>query len=467
MVVLAMSKELTEEKFKKVLTELHQLNTEKLFEEIVSDNWRLFGFKEEPSLIQFEAFLMSVILHFSTKDCTTPHEEKRIIKKKEELLLMFGLLDGYYHTDIDFMGIKFPIPEEERRKKYVEDGNFIEVKSTQDKVNSLYRKFRRELNCNDGYFLLYFFRKIKNGSIQKIIRECTKTPPQIIILPNGESRIELPKPCMVHKKSLDAVTSNEQKDPPLSSQDHKINEKQSEEFINDINEAEKDIQGTNNVHKEAERQETINTYGNKDGAMDALDGYDSGGQPDTSIPPPPSPVPEPFQEQRYIFPINYVAHIVAVSALAIIAIVVVFSLIDEHKAEKEQSFLRAIEETSKITSYKIKFKSDNSNEGITLDPGEEKLLEVETEPRIEVDKLSYSSTEDDIVKVKYPNIPYVIATRNIEENRSLQAYIIASIGGNNPAYGAVIVTVRNSNFKSSLSEGKNNDESSGDMKVYQ
>lgn len=52
-------------KLKKAFKRLYSLGEGILFKEIIDENWALLDFSKQPSLPQFEAFLIDVIIEFT------------------------------------------------------------------------------------------------------------------------------------------------------------------------------------------------------------------------------------------------------------------------------------------------------------------------------------------------------------------------------------------------------------------
>ena len=72
----------------------------KFFEDFLSEAWKMFEFTDEPDLLSFEAFIIEVI------NCVLIPKSNRLSKKnykvamrrRDECLLAYGLLDGYPRT---------------------------------------------------------------------------------------------------------------------------------------------------------------------------------------------------------------------------------------------------------------------------------------------------------------------------------------------------------------------------------
>ena len=183
----------------------------KLFKEIVDENWVLLGFDKQPSLPQFEAFLIDFISRFTkTTEIATEPPKKADVQKRDALLLMFGLLDGYYHTgNLGTDKDNVPIPAKVRLAKYIKKSDYIKIKHPGKKYEEIkttaertvYKVFRRAFeenkNCTDFFSLLY--KEIKKGMPKKY----TSKSPETITFPNGERRIALPKPCFIRNGQED------------------------------------------------------------------------------------------------------------------------------------------------------------------------------------------------------------------------------------------------------------------------
>lgn len=71
----------------------------KTFEDIVPAVWKKLGLGKNPYPIALEKLLINLILNIYDVEKAESIKEKRETSKNRDIsLLMFGLLDGYYHT---------------------------------------------------------------------------------------------------------------------------------------------------------------------------------------------------------------------------------------------------------------------------------------------------------------------------------------------------------------------------------
>lgn len=99
----------------------------KSFEDIVPIVWKGLGLKGTPNPAALEELLVNLILRLYDVEKTENNEKMRKTAQNRDIsLLMFGLLDGYYHTE-EKNGKRVNVLSEERYERYLNDGDFIEL----------------------------------------------------------------------------------------------------------------------------------------------------------------------------------------------------------------------------------------------------------------------------------------------------------------------------------------------------
>lgn len=123
---------LTEFNIVDVLDEIRKPNgnkksNTKTFEDIVPFAWKKLGLEGTPNPVALEKLLVNLILDIYDVEKAENNDKKRVMAQNRDVsLLMFGLLDGYYHTE-EKNGKKVNIPSEERYERYLNDGYFIKL----------------------------------------------------------------------------------------------------------------------------------------------------------------------------------------------------------------------------------------------------------------------------------------------------------------------------------------------------
>lgn len=178
----------------------------KTFEDIVPGAWGKLKLEETLDSVALEKLLINLILGIYDVEKATNNEEKRQTAQNRDVsLLMFGLLDGYYHTGEE-NGKKVDITSEKRYERYLNKGDFIkldypgegtyqEIKAKDKKRNTKSKSAQpRPLNkltkiAGDCKVEISrkLFELIKDGSYRQYIREVqgTDTVDASIILPKA------------------------------------------------------------------------------------------------------------------------------------------------------------------------------------------------------------------------------------------------------------------------------------------
>lgn len=123
---------LTKSNIVRVLDEIRKPNgkehtNDKTFAQIVPDVWNKLGLEGKPSQVLLERLLINLILTMYDAEKETLDIEKRIKAKQRDFsLLMFGLLDGYYHTE-EKCGKQVNVRSEDRYERYLNDGYYISL----------------------------------------------------------------------------------------------------------------------------------------------------------------------------------------------------------------------------------------------------------------------------------------------------------------------------------------------------
>lgn len=100
---------------------------ELIFEDIVPELWSAFKLKGKSDLASFEAFLIKVIIDiYEVKIGNLGYTNRSNAKKRDSCLLAFGLLRGYYHTDIKD-GNRKHIKLDDRRIEYLNSSDFTMI----------------------------------------------------------------------------------------------------------------------------------------------------------------------------------------------------------------------------------------------------------------------------------------------------------------------------------------------------
>lgn len=116
-------------KVRNILERMYQLNGDDTFSNLVSNMWNILKIKGSYNVIAFEASLIKMIQCFlGIRDNNTAKPTIQKAKKHDLLLLMFGLLDGYYHTELDDSGDWITITADERVSRYVEKSDYSNLR---------------------------------------------------------------------------------------------------------------------------------------------------------------------------------------------------------------------------------------------------------------------------------------------------------------------------------------------------
>lgn len=179
----------------------------KTFEDIVPAVWKKLGLGKNPYPIALEKLLINLILNIYDVEKAESIKEKRETSKNRDIsLLMFGLLDGYYHTK-EKDGKKINVPSEERNESYLNNSDFIKLdypgegtyqeikikdkkrKTKSDsaqprplnKLTKIAGECKKEIGIN-------LFELIKNESYKDYMGKLQD-------MDNASDSIDLPKPC--------------------------------------------------------------------------------------------------------------------------------------------------------------------------------------------------------------------------------------------------------------------------------
>lgn len=102
----------------------------KLFEKVAEDAWKALQLEGDPNPILLENMLIETIKGLYDKpDSTFADNNAREMQAQEHdiSLLMFGLLDGYYHTKLELRQ-KVCVPSKIRYRQYLDTGVFLDLK---------------------------------------------------------------------------------------------------------------------------------------------------------------------------------------------------------------------------------------------------------------------------------------------------------------------------------------------------
>lgn len=98
----------------------------KTFEDVVPDALEKLGLKGTLNTTALEKLLVNLILNIYDVEKTENNKKRETAKNRDASLLMFGLLDGYYHTE-EKDGKKVNVSSEERNERYLNDSDFIKL----------------------------------------------------------------------------------------------------------------------------------------------------------------------------------------------------------------------------------------------------------------------------------------------------------------------------------------------------
>jgi len=100
----------------------------KSFAIVVEEKWKELGMQDEANPALFEDIIIQVVekLYNHNNSKLTDKELRKRAKRHDISLLMFGLLDGYYHTKIVGNG-KENVAQAERYEQYLHKGDFVKL----------------------------------------------------------------------------------------------------------------------------------------------------------------------------------------------------------------------------------------------------------------------------------------------------------------------------------------------------
>lgn len=193
-----------------LLERLHKLSGEDTFSGLVLEMWEFLGIEEECDIMAFENALIETIKDFTrTQESDTLHTKRRMAKKRDLLLLMFGLLDGkgYYHTEPDENDRMVSVTADERIFRYVKQSDYKKLAPKRQKlddescIDAVYKAHRREINEKNHFFDFLIKRingetdtRINGKTFQKYVQQYIDLPPKTVELSDGRKRIVLPQP---------------------------------------------------------------------------------------------------------------------------------------------------------------------------------------------------------------------------------------------------------------------------------
>lgn len=215
---------LTEEEknnLRALLERMYQLNGDDTFSGLVLEMWKFLGIKEECNVMAFENALVDTISDYTAiKKSDTKNTERSKAKKRDLLLLMFGLLDGksYYHTQQSVNGGIVSVTAEERIFCYIKQSDYKKLRSKREKSDdkscrdAVYRAQRREVT-DENRFFDYFINRVNGGindkTFQKYVQKYIDSPPETIELPDGRKCIVLPQPSYTLRNPLFSAEQEE------------------------------------------------------------------------------------------------------------------------------------------------------------------------------------------------------------------------------------------------------------------
>lgn len=122
---------LTEHTITNILDTIRKPNGNKrkndvLFSDIVPDVWKKLGLEGEPDQAKLENLLINLITSMYDIRVSDEAQRRDNARKRDFTLLMFGLLDGYYHTK-ENSGIKINVTQQQRYEMYLNDDHFVNL----------------------------------------------------------------------------------------------------------------------------------------------------------------------------------------------------------------------------------------------------------------------------------------------------------------------------------------------------
>lgn len=179
----------------------------KRFLKAAQNMWEAFGLKGNFLMEYFEAFLIEAI-YLKTKDFVigdTSSTSMNAARERDSLLTMFGLLQGYYHTEM-VDGIRCHVILEARRKKYLQESDFVVLTHSSEKYideteENLFNLSRKLLVKHDqettapeeqDSFVYFLYACQKNGQLQQILDDGIE---RFVIKGPGSLHVKYPEPC--------------------------------------------------------------------------------------------------------------------------------------------------------------------------------------------------------------------------------------------------------------------------------
>lgn len=217
------------ENLRDLVKELTTSKEGKTFENIFPQIWETISLEGNPDKKQFEAFMICIIYDFFENARSNTPENQRA-KDLDICLLIFGLLNGYYHTVVNNNDIN--IPNKKRYVEYLKSSDYVRLSypSPTEKDNlNIYDKNSKPRRALEGaqkryaaYIAIYikkhakdkeYFKKIQQAGVKKYIDESTQ-------------EVIYPEPCYTLKNfPLDEVDiiSNGKQNSDESSYDIEAN----------------------------------------------------------------------------------------------------------------------------------------------------------------------------------------------------------------------------------------------------
>ena len=211
----------------------------KTFEDIVPAVWKKLGLGKNPYPIALEKLLINLILNIYDVEKAGNIEEKReTAQNRDASLLMFGLLDGYYHTK-EKDGKKVNVLSEERNESYLNDSDFIKLdypgEGTYQEIKIKDKK--RKIKSNSAQPRpLNKLTKIAGGCKKEIginLFELIKTESYKEYMGNTETPVDLPKPYYTLENFQPKALESKSAPTDNSSEDDNIAQEESEPIATD------------------------------------------------------------------------------------------------------------------------------------------------------------------------------------------------------------------------------------------
>lgn len=160
------------------------------FEETYGELWEFLKLGSEKNLLQFEAFMIEVVILFANKTAKANRQygisqERAFAKKRDACLVILGLLKGYYYKDEGSSGEKYTLLEN-RRENYLSNSDYTKLGSDEDKAISNFYTTTSRCIEDISKFLYekkYNWQKVLKDAINKhIVDNEIKLPEPIYIL---------------------------------------------------------------------------------------------------------------------------------------------------------------------------------------------------------------------------------------------------------------------------------------------